>query len=158
MGPDLHRDLPAAPVVLRCPSCAGALRPDAPWCGQCYADLRSGAAPPASPAAPPASSATGPPSVSPAAPAHGAAQAVVPDGAATWPCTACDTRNPLDAAVCAACGTGFLATLRAAGEPLLVLPVVGDLTALTRAARLGLAAAVVLLVVLLTALGGVLLS
>src|SRR3954452_7192337 len=38
----------------RCPSCAAAVRPDASWCSQCYADLRPAPAPaPAPPPAPP---------------------------------------------------------------------------------------------------------
>jgi hypothetical protein len=77
---------------------------------------------------------------------------------ATWPCTACGTANPLEDDACAACGAGFLSGLRASEEPLLVLPVVGDLGALTRSQRLGLAAAVVLAVVVLTALLGLLLA
>lgn len=155
MGPDLQ----SSGTPLRCPSCGASVKADAPWCGLCYADLRSVPAPPASPAAPAASSAApslspAPPTVSPALPAAlGAAE-----GEPTWPCATCGSANPLDRDACAACGAGFLSGLRASEEPLLVLPVVGDLGALSRAQRLGLAAGVVLAVVLLTALLGLLLS
>ncbi len=77
---------------------------------------------------------------------------------ATWPCATCGAANGLDRSACDGCGAGFLAGLRSADEPLLVLPVVGDLGALSRGQRLALAAGVVLAVVLVTALLGFLLS
>jgi hypothetical protein len=73
-----------------------------------------------------------------------------------WPCSGCGATNPVELDACAACGTGFLAGLRKEEPPLLLLPGVGDLTKLSRAQRLGLAASVVLAVVLLTALLGLL--
>ncbi len=167
MGPDLQT--PGTP--LRCPACSASVRPGAPWCTQCYAELRSGPAAPASPALPAASSAapslssaepTAPsaePTLSPAPPGSPALPAAPAAGdTASWPCSACGTANALSRDSCSACGAGFLAALRAAEEPLLVLPGVGDVGALSRAQRLGLAAGVVLLVVLLTALLGFLLS
>ena len=70
----------------------------------------------------------------------------------TWPCTTCGAANPLAASACTACGAGFLAGLRAT-EPLLELPGVGDLTAMSRAQRLGIAfGAVVAFIVLVTLL------
>src|SRR4051812_47401293 len=38
----------------RCPSCTAAVRPDASWCGQCYADLRPAPEPAPAPAPAPA--------------------------------------------------------------------------------------------------------
>ena len=76
----------------------------------------------------------------------------------TWPCGTCGAANVLTAGTCAACGAGFLAGLREAEGPLLELPGVGDLTRLSRGQRMGLAFAVVLAVVALTALLGLLLG
>ena len=71
-----------------------------------------------------------------------------------WPCLSCGAVTPLTLPACAGCGAGFLAGLREAEGPLLELPVVGDLEALSRAQRLGLAAGVVCAVlVLVLALG-----
>ncbi len=83
---------------------------------------------------------------------------VAPIDGATWPCTTCGAANGLDRDSCAACGAGFLSALKATEEPLLVLPVVGDLGALSRAQRLGLAAGVVVAVLLLVLLVGLLLG
>jgi len=70
----------------------------------------------------------------------------------TWPCTRCDTPNPLLSTTCSACGSGFLAGLKDTEKPLLVLPVVGDLGAMSRGRRLALAAALVAAVVVPLAL------
>lgn len=86
----------------------------------------------------------------PSALAPGAAAAV--GSASVWPCAACGAANSYAVSVCGACGTGFLAGLRESEGPLLELPVVGDLTTLSRGQRLGLAAVVVLAVIALTAL------
>lgn len=59
----------------------------------------------------------------------------------TWPCTACGASNALQAPACGGCGTGFLAA--ASSTPKLVLPVVGDLTAMSRSQRVLAAVAVV---------------
>ena len=77
---------------------------------------------------------------------------------ASWPCATCGAANALTDSACAACGAGFLAGLRESEGPLLELPVVGDLGALSRGQRLGLAAGVVLVVIALVALLGVLFS
>lgn len=152
----------------RCPHCRAATRPGAPWCTLCHADLRPVPAPPA-----PVAGAVGPPPAyasrpvtAPAfdpltAPAHelGLAPAPAePAGEPTWPCATCGASNPLTADACGACGAGFLAGLREADGPLLELPVVGDLTRLSRAQRLMLALGVVLAVLALTAVLGLLLS
>lgn len=163
MGPDL-----SAAVRTRCPACAAAVRPDAPWCTQCYADLRAPEPPapePLRPAAPvpadvpDAGGALATAAPEPVAPSvvQAAAAGEQPDGA-TWPCTTCGAANALDRDACAACGAGFLSALRAGDEPLLVLPVVGDLGAMSRGQRLGLAGGVVVAVLLLVALLGLLLG
>lgn len=77
-----------------------------------------------------------------------------PSAAGTWPCTACGSATPLAADVCAGCGLGFLAAVRQGARSVAVLPLVGDLTRLSAAQRVGLALAVVLLVGVLTALVG----
>lgn len=123
-------------AAARCPHCRAALRPDAPWCTQCWTDLRAPEVPGPSVAAP-----------------------AVPDGVGSgpgWPCTGCGTDNPVACDVCAACGTAFLAGLRSAEAPLLVLPVIGDLARLGRGQQYGLVGAAVLAVALLTLLLGLL--
>lgn len=89
----------------------------------------------------------------PVAEAATARRAPQPGG---WPCSGCGAVNAVELDACAACGLGFLSGLRKTEPPLLVLPVVGDLARLSRAQRLGVAGAVILLVVLLTALAGLL--
>ncbi len=117
-----------------CPRCKARYRPDAPWCTQCYLDLR--------PAAPL-------PEVAERVPAASVADR-------TWPCTGCGTANPWDLVACESCGLGFLAAVHSQTPPLLVLPVVGDLAALRPAIRVALAMTVIAVVVLLTFLLGVL--
>lgn len=152
-----------AVVDARCPSCAASLRPGAPWCTLCYADLRPAPAPTPDPVpepvlAVPPSASYGVPAADPlSAPLAGPAGPTAgPDP--TWPCTTCGAANPLTLSACAGCGAGFLAGLRDTDGPLLELPVVGDLGALSRGQRLGLAAGVVLAVVALVALLGLLSS
>ena len=145
----------------RCPHCRAAVRPGAPWCTLCHADLRP---PPPAPEPEPAPALVSPPTASygaPAldpltAPAAGPAAPVAADP--TWPCATCGAANPLTAGACGACGAGFLAGLREAEGPLLELPGVGDLTRLSRGQRMGVAFGVVLAVVALTALLGLLLG
>lgn len=134
----------------RCPSCRAAVRPGAPWCTLCHADLRPAPAPVAPPVAVPAPVAV---------PEQPLAEAPAETSAgAGWPCATCGHLNGLTASTCAACGAGFLAALREADAPSLVLPGVGDLMRLSRGQRIGLAAAVVLAFVALTALVGLLFS
>ena len=168
------------PAGTRCPSCAATLRLGAPWCTLCYTDLRP-PAPVPPPAAPPAAPPTGPPTGPPTAP-HTTAYGPValdpltapfealaqpqqeqpppqaPPPTASWPCASCGAANALSDSACSACGAGFLAGLRESEGPLLVLPVVGELGALSRGQRLGLAAGVVLVVIAVVALLGVLFS
>ena len=172
------------PEATRCPSCAATLRPDAPWCTLCYADLRpaqamaqapaptQAPAPAPSPAQAMAPALAPPPPVARLAPTPAAyapldlnpltvpleALTGQPAPVASWPCATCGAANDLTHSACAGCGAGFLAGLREAEGPLLELPVVGDLGALSRAQRLGLAAGVVLAVIALVALVGVLFS
>ena len=155
------------PAGTRCPSCAATLRAGAPWCTLCYADLRP---PPPEPPADVRPESPAPPA--PATPLPAAHARPAPDldpltapleallglPAPTWPCATCGAANALTDSVCAACGAGFLAGLRGAEGPLLELPVVGDLGAMSRAQRLGLAAGVVLAVIALVAMLGVLFS
>lgn len=128
----------------RCPHCRAGVRPGAPWCTLCHADLRP--APPAVPEPTPAA-------VDPlTAPAAALGLPPRPGSEPTWPCSTCGAANPIAANACASCGAGFLAGLRETEGPLLELPGVGDLTRMGRGQRLGLAFGVVLAFVALTAL------
>ncbi|HWG94610.1 MAG TPA: hypothetical protein VNU66_10335, partial [Mycobacteriales bacterium] len=137
--------------------CRGAVRPDAPWCTQCWADLRP--APEPEPEQPEPA-----PAAAPAGPRHGAPEHLPVPGAPAaatgeapgWPCGTCGAVNGLDLDACAACGAGFLTALRAEEPPLLVLPGVGDVTRLGRGQRLALAAGVALVLALLVGLLGLL--
>lgn len=139
----------------RCPQCSAALRPGAPWCTQCYAPVGDPAAGPARPAA---VGVTVPPVRTPAEqpPASRARQAAVVEGAG-WPCDACGAGNPLTEAACSSCGAPFLARARGA-RPALVLPLLGDVSALRMLplAAVGLALALALL--LTAVVGGALLG
>ena len=145
----------------RCLQCRAALRPDAPWCSQCWAPVTAAVAAPAvrvpaqaGPRDDATSTGTAAPRPSPRDDALTAGtalhdlgprdDAVPADGPAsgTWPCS-CGARTPLDQDVCASCGAGFLSDLRD-GPPALVLPGVGDVAALSSAARGGLALTAVL--------------
>lgn len=150
-------------VLTRCPSCAAALRPGSPWCTLCYADLRPQPVEPPPPPPPvltaPPAAAYGTPALDPLT-APAAALGLPPSVplAASWPCTTCGASNALTDSACAACGAGFLSSLRDTEAPLLELPVVGDLGKLSRGQRLGLAAGVVLALLALVALLGLLTS
>ena len=143
-----------------CPKCGASVRPDAPWCTLCYADLRPKppepepvAAPPPAPVAPPAPDPLTDPLTGPL---PGPLPPVVSTGP-TWPCAACGAANPMDLDTCAACGAGFLSGARDE-SPLLELPVVGDITQMPRWQRFVLAGGVVLVFVVLTLLVGFLLG
>jgi hypothetical protein len=133
-------------TATRCPHCRASVRPGAPWCTLCHADLRPAPEPAQEPA---------PETVAPVTPAVPRQQE--PTGDATWPCTTCGARNDLAANACSACGAGFLAGLRDSEGPLLELPGVGDLTRMSRGQRMLVAFGVVLAVVALVALLGLLL-
>lgn len=129
-------------VALTCPRCSAHLRPAAPWCTQCFLDLK-----PAPPPAPP------PPVAGPAGtdgPADGPGQ-----DERRWPCPACGAHTRLDEATCAGCGLGFLDALKGAEVPALALPVVGDLARLSTVQRTVLAVVVIVMVMLATFLFGV---
>ncbi|MBW3641146.1 MAG: zinc ribbon domain-containing protein [Actinobacteria bacterium] len=160
---DPYADLLGPAAVMRCPACAAALRPGAPWCTLCYADLRPAAAPVPEPVVARATAHAALDFDPLTAPAQAlglpASRAAGPDLAAiSWPCMACETSNPYTVSVCTACGSAFLAGLREAEGPLLELPGVGDLTKLSRGQRLGLAAGVVLAISVFTALVGLVFS
>jgi len=91
------------------------------------------------------------PAVAPTADLPGSA--VAPDdavaaGAAapepTWPCTRCGATTPMSATACCGCGAGFLDAERLASAPVFVLPLVGDVLAMSRARRCALAFGAVL--------------
>jgi len=120
-----------------CPACSAAVPAGAAWCSLCYARLDAALTPPA-----------------PATPtrAAGAGVGLAGDGrgggaGAGWPCSRCGQVNGLSADVCAACGGAFLAGVRDAEAPLLVLPGVGDVARLSRTARAGVALGVALLAI-----------
>lgn len=170
VGPDLS----AAPRATACPSCGASVRPDAAFCGQCYADFRPkpAAAPaPPPPTAPAPTAAYGVPAGDPLtaplldflpevptapATAVGAAAPAVPAGEPTWPCQRCDSANPIAASVCEVCGSSFLAAVSEESKISLVLPGIGDLGRFSRAQRIALAfgalAAVLLPLALVTLL------
>jgi hypothetical protein len=136
------------------------VRPDAPWCTQCYSPAGARTTPAA--AAPPAGTTVagaGGETVAPAGPEVDASRAPALGvlSAAVWPCAACGERNALADERCASCGEEFLGALRHA-EALLVLPVVGDLAAMPPARRLGVAVAVVVALLVLAVLLGLLLA
>lgn len=147
---------PDAAATPRCPSCGALVRADAPWCTQCFFDLR-----PAPPAPEPAPL---PPPRVPVAPTFPdpLSGPLEPQPAAPevrgWPCASCGTTNPFAATACTSCGTGFLSGVRESEAPLLVLPGVGDLTRMGRGQRLALAGAAVIAFLVVTLLLGLLLS
>jgi ribosomal protein L40E len=93
----------------RCPSCGALVAPDATWCGQCFTSLRE---PPGHPDPGPTAVAT--PSAT-GGTASASAQTATASDAGTapyWPCPVCEGRNPIEADVCATCGTPFAAVMR----------------------------------------------
>ncbi|HVE97557.1 MAG TPA: zinc ribbon domain-containing protein [Mycobacteriales bacterium] len=107
----------------RCPQCNAAIKVDADWCGQCYADLRP--PPPPQQARPLVTSpgGTGQPgdpvfaphdsAGTPASPLWTDASPAKPTG---WPCADCGTLNDFELTACVQCGTPFGAGL-SAGRP-----------------------------------------
>jgi hypothetical protein len=150
VGPDMT----TAPRTTLCPSCGASVRVDAPWCSLCHADLRP--APEPSPVQPEVvvDPLTAPlldlvlprvevPVLEPEVPV------AAPAPEAYWPCARCESPNAITANMCGTCGYGFLG---APDRISLVLPVVGDVTKLSRAQRFGVAAAVVAVFVIPLAL------
>jgi hypothetical protein len=142
----------------RCPQCGAAIRPGAPFCTLCHADLRPKptleADPPAAPAYTPAVVVGPDPLTAPIEAVTGGATTGEPVTGPTWPCTACGTQNGIERDTCSACGLPFLSGLREQDGPLLELPVFGDITRLGRGQRFAIAGGVVLAVVVLTLLVG----
>src|SRR5262245_13621039 len=83
----------------RCPTCGALVTADADWCGQCFTPLTP------SKAAPAAASREGPSGAGATTDPPRGIQ--VEDGRPAWGCPVCGTRNPIEAAVCSACGTPF---------------------------------------------------
>lgn len=137
-------------TATRCPHCRASVRPGAPWCTLCHADLRPAPEPPPTPP---------PPVVTRLDPLTAPARELGlpgPDTTPTWPCTSCSASNAITSDSCLACGAGFLAGLRESEGPLLELPGVGDLTRMSRGQRMLVAFGVVLAVLALVALLGLL--
>jgi len=150
--PGVGVDLGAGPRGTACPACGAALRPDAPWCTLCFADLCPAPGPAAArapaPAADPASAAARAAVAVGTDDARAGTQPVAPvlgDGP-SWPCSRCAAANGYERDTCRACGASFLAAVKDDEAPLLVLPGVGDLSRLGRPQRLLLALGVVLAV------------
>ena len=132
-------DLTAVPGVTACPSCGAAARSDAQWCTLCFASFRAPEPVVEALPAEPALLVAAEPAPEPAV--------TVPIAAApadltqvTWPCATCGAANPMLQLSCGTCGYGFLGRESA---PKLVLPLVGDLFAMSRRQRLGVAAGAV---------------
>lgn len=172
--PGVGPELTDKPRTTACPACGASARPDAQWCGQCYADFRPKPAVPVPP--PPAAAPVNAPSgrvagdpltapllellapettPAPALAAPTPVAAAEPAEAPSWPCTRCELRNPLTETSCSSCGAPFLADART-DRPRLVLPVVGDVFRLSRGQRalvaLAAVAAIVVPLALLTLL------
>jgi hypothetical protein len=170
----------------RCPACGAATPETVPWCSLCYADLRPvpAAAVPAprhvatedtqaaasgaleasapDPLTAPISTLLEPPAdpldaldaVTEALP--GVVDAEL--DAASWPCSRCGAHVPLLLDACGECGAGFLAG--AIPPPTMSVPIVGDVTRLSKVQRFALAAGlatgiVVVFLVLATVVGAV---
>jgi hypothetical protein len=123
----------------RCPACAAAVRPDAQWCGLCYLDLRPARAAPshtavtAAPSAIPAQRAS---ASAPLAPSSSIVTSTDTSDTATWPCTQCSARVPLELSACPDCGAAFLARLAGDGGRHRSSTENGGLTRVSRPARL----------------------
>ena len=152
----------------RCPGCAAAVTPGAPWCTLCYTDLRVPETVPAAPA--PAAALAAEPVAQPTAeyrpsmaaspqptldalppdPILDAPITVAPPVAgvklAGWPCLGCGAVMPMSESVCSSCHRPFLAT---DDMPALVVPGVGDLRSMDRAQKI---AVMVVAAVLITGL------
>jgi hypothetical protein len=146
------------PTTDRCPACGAAVRIGDPWCTLCYADLRPPAPVEPEPVPEPVAD---PPAYSPSTAVRGPDPLTAPLEAVTspvlgpsWPCSGCGTVNPMARDVCSACGRHFLAGVREDEAPILELPVVGDITQLTRGHRFAIAGGVVLAFILLTVVLG----
>jgi ribosomal protein L40E len=93
---------------VRCPSCGALISPGADWCGQCFAVLR-----PAEATTLPTNAALGRAATT-EDPVRGGLE--IEGGRPTWTCPACEARNPIEASVCATCGTPFARLLQEEDE------------------------------------------
>ena len=138
------------------------MRAEAPWCSQCFLDLRPAtlaprSGPPPVPLRPAPTAAYGRPALDPlTAPPVVPPAATAPE-AQSWPCPSCDTANRYDLDACTGCGRGFLAGAHES-EQLLVVPGLGDLAAMSRGRRTAVAFGAVVVVMLLVLVVGVLLG
>lgn len=110
---------------VRCPSCGALASADAEWCGQCFSSLRAQDGAPEVAVAglaggPRAGGTANPPGAGPAL----GGEPTAPN----WPCAVCDSRNAIEADVCAFCGAPFGKTL----ERSEARPRVEPMTAFTR--------------------------
>ncbi|HET7928015.1 MAG TPA: zinc ribbon domain-containing protein [Actinomycetota bacterium] len=89
----------------RCPACGALASADAEWCGQCFSPLERVRARTEA-EGPVTSSRTG--AAEPRAIRGRSGGAIgVEGGTLAWTCPVCETRNPIDANACSACGTPF---------------------------------------------------
>ncbi|MCU1593312.1 MAG: hypothetical protein JWO12_704 [Frankiales bacterium] len=109
----------------------------------CHTDLRPQAPEPAvvpaqAPIAPAPTASYGPPAPDPLTQPLSEVLGE-PRAEASWPCGMCQAVNPMTADVCGVCQQPFLAAMRSGEQPVLVLPVVGDIGRLSRGRRIALA-------------------
>ena len=118
----------------RCPGCAAAVTPGAPWCTLCYADLRAPATAPELVTTVPARPADPVLAPDPILDAPVVKAAPVAGGQLTgWPCLGCGSTVPMSDDACSGCGRPFLPSDTA---PTLALPVVGDIGRMDRGQRI----------------------
>ncbi|MCU1621385.1 MAG: hypothetical protein JWL79_230 [Frankiales bacterium] len=151
-------------VRTACPSCAARVRPEATFCGQCYADFRP--APPVAPLVPAPTAAYGPAAADPltaplldvvlpprAVPTQpGPAPAAPASKTTGWPCSRCEHLNDFADVLCTTCSSPFLAKVAEETAVSIRLPLVGDLSRLGRGQRAGIAFAAILIVLVPLAL------
>ncbi|HTW18982.1 MAG TPA: hypothetical protein VME70_02085 [Mycobacteriales bacterium] len=170
----------------RCRACGAAVPEQAQWCSLCFADLREPAQVPdslntsseSSPVEAPVPVAVAAQNGSylngsggdvldsgadallgldsPAPAGDAAPPPVAAKPALTWPCAACGENVAMDLDTCPSCGSGFLSG--SSDGPSTRLPMVGDITTMSRSKRLvvglGIAAVVIIVIVLLLTLVG----
>ena len=158
-------------TTARCPACGAAVAIGAPWCTLWFADLRPApepvAAHPVEPIPPqPADLGHTAGAVALADPLADPLTDPLPDlvdrpvvkrsdadtANPTWPCSGCGQQVGLDSDTCPVCLTPFLGG--ATDLPSLRLPVVGEVSSLTKAGRIGLCAGGVLAATVLFVLVG----
>jgi hypothetical protein len=133
------------------------VRPEATFCGQCYADFRP--APPVAPMVPAPTAAYGPAAADPlTAPLldvvlpPAAVPASSPSKPTGWPCSRCEHLNDFADLLCTTCASPFLAKVAEETAVTIRLPLVGDLSRYGRGQRAGIALAALLIVLVPLAL------